>query len=92
MFDMERLKKSFFFLVLFLGVFFGGVFGVFCLAGFWFWIGFQNVLVLFLVSPPRGGRGFTITSEKWSLMNNFSCVVKCHNLLRLPHKMKFLVP
>ena len=48
--------------------------------------------LVFLVSPPRGGRGFTITSEKWSLMNNFSCVVKCHNLLRLPHKMKFLVP
>ena len=25
-------------------------------------------------------------------MIDFSCVVKCHNLLRLPHKMAFLVP
>ena len=57
----------------------------------WYIVEF-HLAVLFLVSPPRGGRGFTIIPEKWSLMNNLSCVVKCHNLLRLPHKMKFLVP
>ena len=51
--------------------------------------------LLFLVSAPEGVvilPCFTIVSEKWSLMKEFRWFVKCHNLLRLPHEMRCLVP